>query len=97
MVKIHRKQIKDNFVFIIDELYESNMHQFYREWLIQEVTIGYIQFDEEMEDVSKIYENMSFLYNTYKEVIVVYRSINHEFLELLTNLAKYIEQKNKNN
>lgn len=96
MVKIHRKQIKDNFVFIIDELYESNINQFYREWLIQEVTIGYIQFDEEMEDVSKIYENMSFLYNTYKEVIVVYRSINNEFLELLTNLTKYIEQ-NKNN
>lgn len=96
MIKIHRKQIKDNFVFIIDELYESNMNQFHREWLIQEVTIGYIQFDEEMEDVSKIYENMSFLYNTYKEVIVVYRSINNEFLELLTNLAKYIEQ-NKNN
>ena len=63
----------------------------HREWLIQEVTIGYIQFDEEM-DVSKIYENMSFLYNTYKEVIVVYCSINHEFLELLTNLTKYIEQ-----
>lgn len=67
----------------------------HREWLIQEVTIGYIQFDEEM-DVSKIYENMSFLYNTYKEVIVVYRSINNEFLELLTNLGKYIEQQNKN-
>ena len=65
--------------------------------MIQEVTIGYIQFDEEMEDVSKIYENMSFLYNTYKEVIVVYRSINNEFLELLTNLTKYIEQQNKNN
>ena len=95
MVKIHRGQIKDNFVFIIDELYESNINQFYREWLIQEVTIGYIQFDEEMEDVSKIYENMSFLYNTYKEVIVDYCSINHEFLELLTNLTKYIEQ-NKN-
>ena len=63
--------------------------------MIQEVTIGYIQFDEEM-DVSKIYENMSFLYNTYKEVIVVYRSINNEFLELLTNLGKYIEQQNKN-
>ena len=96
MIKIHRKQIKDNFVFIIDELYESNMNQFYREWLIQEVTIGYIQFDEEMEDVSKIYENMSFLYNTYKEVIVVYRSINNEFLELLTNLSKYIEQDENN-
>lgn len=94
MVKIHRKQIKDNFVFIIDELYESNMHQFYREWLIQEVTVGYIQFDERM-DVNKIYENMSFLYNTYKEVIVVYRSINNEFLELLTNLGKYVEH-NKN-
>ena len=96
MIKIHRKQIKDNFVFIIDELYESNMNQFYREWLIQEVTIGYIQFDEEMEDVSKIYENMSFLYNTYKEVIVVYRSINNEFLELLTNLSNYIEQDENN-